>query len=147
MKSLLSLIALAAGSAGVVAQNLPSAGLWDLSLTMEGAPRGGGSHSAKACLTAEALAVAPEQALIETAARHGGNGRAAPKCEYRDVKRDGTSTSWQSSCEGPMGPMQGSGTGTLGAEAAQLIQTFNVKAPIGALTLKQTVSARRVGSC
>lgn len=147
MKFLLSFIPLAVLSAGAVAQTLPSAGMWELSMTIEGAPRGGGLRSGQACLAAEALALAPEQTLIEAAGRQGDRSREPPKCEFRDIKRDAASTSWQSTCEGPMGRMQGSGSGALGAESADLRQTFNVKAPIGSMTLKQTLRARRVGSC
>jgi hypothetical protein len=88
-----------------------------------------------------------EQTLFEAAGRQGDSSRAPPKCEFRDIKRDAANSSWQATCEGPMGKMQGSGGGTLGAESADLQQTFNVKAPIGSMTVKQTLRARRVGSC
>lgn len=147
MKFVLSLITLATLSAGVVAQVLPSAGLWELSLTMEGGPRGGGPRSGTACLAADAMAAAPEQTLFEAAGRQGDSHRAPPKCEFRDVQRNAANTSWQAMCEGPMGQMRGTGNGALGAESADLQQTFNVKAPVGAMTFKQTLRARRVGSC
>jgi Protein of unknown function (DUF3617) len=147
MKFLLFSAALVALPADVVADTLPSAGMWELSVAIEGGPAGGGPRSGKACLTAQALAGAPEQTLFEAAGRQGDSSRAPPKCEFRDIKRDGANTSWQSTCDGPMGKMQGSGAGSLGAEAADLQQTFNVKAPIGAMTLKQNLRARRVGSC
>jgi hypothetical protein len=147
MKFLLLLIPLAAQSPSVVAQTLPSAGMWELSVTMEGGPKGGGPRGGKACLATDALANAPEQTLFEAAGRQGDSSRAPPKCEFRDIKRDAANTSWQSTCEGPMGKMQGSGGGALGAESADLQQTFNVKAPIGSMTVKQTLRARRVGSC
>jgi Protein of unknown function (DUF3617) len=152
VKSMLTLMSIACAAAtwptAADAQTLlPSAGLWDLSLTMEGAPSGAQSRRGSACLTAEALAAAPEQTLFEAAARQGGGGRGPLKCEYGEVKRDGAASLWQSVCEGPMGKMQGTGSGTLAAETAELQQRFAIKAPIGTLNLKQTVSARRVGSC
>jgi Protein of unknown function (DUF3617) len=147
MKFSLLSIPLAALSTSLVAQTLPSAGMWELSVTIEGGPMGGGPRGGKACLAAEALASAPEQTLFEAAGRQGDSNRTPPKCEFRDIKRDAASTSWQSTCEGQMGKMQGSGGGALGAESADLQQTFNVKAPIGSMTLKQTLRARRVGSC
>jgi Protein of unknown function (DUF3617) len=147
MKFLLSLIPLAALSAGAAAQTLPSAGMWELSVTMEGGPMGGGPRGGKACLAAEALASAPEQTLFEAAGRQGDSSRAPPKCEFRDIQRDAATTSWQSTCEGQMGKMQGSGSGAIGAESADLQQIFNVKTPIGSMSLKQTLRARRVGSC
>lgn len=147
MKSLLFWVMLVALSAGVAAETLPSAGMWELSVAIEGGPTGGGPRGGKACLAAEALAGAPEQTLFEAASGQDNSSRSPPKCEFRDVKRDGASTSWQSTCEGPMGKMQGSGAGSLGAEAADLQQTFNVKAPIVSMALKQTLRARRVGSC
>jgi Protein of unknown function (DUF3617) len=146
VKLFLTLTSAAALSAGVLAQNLPSAGLWDLSIKMEGAPGGGDTKTGKACLAAEALAAAPEKTLIEAAARPIGE-RSGPKCEYRDVKRRANGTEWQADCEGPMGKMQGVGSGMLGTESADLQQSFVVKTPIGTLNLKQTVTARRVGGC
>jgi hypothetical protein len=137
----------AVGSAvtgGVNAQT-PSAGVWELSVTMEGGPGGGSPRSGKTCLTADALAAAPEQTLMEAAARN--SGRQGPKCEFKDIQREGGNSSWQAVCDGPMGKMQGLGAAKLGAEAAELQQAFTVKAPIGTLNLKQAVSARRVGSC
>jgi Protein of unknown function (DUF3617) len=148
MKFLLSLIPLAALSASAVAQTLPSAGMWELSMAMEGAPMGGGApRGGKACLAADALAGAPEQTLCEAAGRQGDSSRTPPKCEFRDIQRNGANSSWQSACDGPMGKMQGAGSGALGAETADLQQTFNVKGPVGQVTLKQTLRARRVGSC
>jgi Protein of unknown function (DUF3617) len=129
------------------AQTLPAGGLWELSMTLEGAPSGSGTRSAQACLAADALARAPEQTLFEAAPRQSGSGRAPPKCEWRDLRREAGQSAWQSVCEGPMGTMQGSGSGTLSADAAQLQQSFTVKAPFGSLQLKQTLAARRVGSC
>jgi Protein of unknown function (DUF3617) len=147
MKFLLSMLPLAALSAGAVAQTLPSAGMWELSVTMEGGAMGGGPRGGKACLAAEALAAAPEQTLFEAAGRQGDTTRTPPKCEFRDIKRDAAGTSWQSTCEGPMGTMQGSGRGALGAESADLQQTFKVQVAIGSMTLKQSLRARRIGSC
>jgi hypothetical protein len=131
--------------AGSVYAQTPSAGVWELSITQEGAPAGGGTRSGKTCLTADTLAAAPEQALMEAAGRH--SGRQGLKCEFKDIQREGGNSSWQAVCDGPMGKMQGLGAAKLGAEAAELQQAFTVKAPIGTLNLKQTVSARRVGSC
>lgn len=151
MKVRLFLLSMVAVASGASALALPEAGLWDLSMTMEGAPSGGGARSGTACLSAQALKAAPEQALFEAAGRQGDGKRAPPCCEFGDVKRSpaetGWQTGWQSSCEGPMGKMQGSGGGVLGAESADLHQTFDIKAPIGSLTLKQTLRARRVGNC
>jgi hypothetical protein len=130
------------------AQNLPTAGLWELSMTMQGAPGGGNTRSGKACLSADALAAAPERTLFEAAGKAAASGdRAPPKCTFAGVQRDGANTSWQSQCEGPMGTMQGKGNGMLGAESAELQQAFTAKASMGTLNLKQTLSARRVGSC
>jgi hypothetical protein len=124
----------------------PSAGVWEWSVTQQGAPAGGGTRTGKACLAAEALATAPEQTLIDAASRQGG-GRQGPKCEFKGIQRNGASSSWQAVCDGPRGKMQGLGAATLGADAAELQQAFTVEAPMGTLNVKQIVSARRVGSC
>lgn len=133
--------------AAACAQVPVSAGLWEFSSTMSGAPMGGGARTGTACVTADALAAAPEQALMEAAGRQGGGERAPPKCEFRDIQREGARSTWQATCEGSRGKMQGAGAGQLSADAADLQQSFSVKAPIGTVMLKQTVSARRVGSC
>jgi hypothetical protein len=149
--SLLSSLLLVALVSGAAAQSLPEAGLWTLSVTMAGAPSGGEARSGTACLAAQPLATAPEQTLFEAAGRQGEAKRVPPRCEFSELKRTARGadwkTGWASSCEGPMGKMQGTGEGVLGADAADLQQSFDIKAPIGSLTLKQTVRARRVGSC
>lgn len=124
----------------------PAAGLWEISSTMEGAPMGGGTRSGKACLTAEALASSPEMTLLEAAGRQG-NGRDGPKCELKDLQRQGPDSTWTAQCQGPMGRMQGTGSARLSSDTASLQLAFNVKAPIGSLSLKQSVSGRRIGDC
>ena len=146
LKPLMSIACAAALPTAADAQTLPTAGLWELSTTMEGAPSGANTRRGTACLAADKLAAAPEQTLFDAGARQA-NGRGPSKCEYRDFRRDGAASSWQAACDGPTGRMQGTGSGTLAAEAAELQQSFSVKAPFGTLKLKQTVAARRVGSC
>lgn len=133
---------------GAVAQSpaaLPAAGMWELSVTIAGGPGGGGTRSGKACLTADTLAAAPEQTLMEAASRL--SARQGPKCEFKDVQRDGVNSSWQAVCDGSAGKMQGAGAGKLAAESAELQQAFTARTPMGTMNVKQNVSARRVGSC
>jgi hypothetical protein len=146
---LLSITTLACAAAIPIAghaQVLPSAGVWNVSVTMEGAPSGATTRRGTACLTAAALDSAPEQTLFDAGVRQVG-GRGSFKCEFRDIRRDGANAAWQAVCEGPMGPMLGTGGGVLSTQAAELQQSFSVKSPMGTLNLKQTVSALRVGSC
>jgi hypothetical protein len=149
--SLLSSLSLAALVSGAAAQGLPEPGLWTLTMTMAGAPSGGEARSGTVCLAAQPLASAPEQKLFEAAGRQGDAKRTPPRCEFSELKRTASGAAWQtgwaSSCEGPMGKMQGTGGGVVGADSADLQQSFDIKAPIGSLTLKQTVRARRVGIC
>lgn len=140
---------LAAAAASVQAQSTaaaPSAGMWQLSVTQEGTPMGGGTRTGQACLAADALTAAPEQTLME-AARRQLNARQNAKCEFKDIRRDGSRSSWQAVCEGPMGKMLGTGAALLAEDAAELQQAFSVKASIGTLNIKQTVTAKRLGSC
>jgi Protein of unknown function (DUF3617) len=149
LKLLMPLMSIACPAALLIAidaQALPSAGLWELSMTMEGAPSGANTRRGTACLAADSLAAAPEQTFFDAGARQG-DGRGPSKCEYRELQRDGAASSWQAVCEGPVGKMQGTGSGTLATERAELQQSFVIKAPIGSLNLKQTVSARRLGNC
>jgi Protein of unknown function (DUF3617) len=131
------------------AQSTPRAGSWEISVTQEGMPVGGGTRVYKVCLSAELLTTAPEQVLVDSAGRRdNSSARPGPtKCVLKDVKREASQSSWQSTCEGPRGTIQGKGGGTLEAEQAELKQTFDVDTPIGARTLKQTVRARRLGDC
>lgn len=149
MKSLMRLMSIACAvtlpGAGH-AQALPGAGLWELSMTMEGAPSGATTRRGTACLTAESLAALPEKALVDAAVRQG-DGRGPANCEFRELQRNGAASSWQPVCEGPMGKMQGTGSATLGADTADLQQSFTVRSPLGTLNLRQTVSARRTGAC
>ncbi|WP_374659336.1 DUF3617 domain-containing protein [Inhella sp.] len=141
--------ALVAGALAVAAraQAPVSAGLWEISSTMAGARAGNDTRTGKACVSADALVAAPERALLEAAGRLGGGDRTPPKCEFRDIQREGARSTWLATCEGERGRMQGAGAGQLSATAADLQQSFSVNAPIGTITLKQTVRARRVGDC
>ncbi len=149
--SLLSSLSLAALVSGAAAQGLPEPGLWTLTMTMAGAPSGSEARSGTACLAAQPLATAPEQTLFEAAGRQGDAKRTPPWCEFSDLRRSenggALQTGWASTCDGPMGKMQGTGGGVVGADSADLQQSFDLKALFGSLTLKQTVRARRVGSC
>jgi hypothetical protein len=147
MKPLFCSIVLSAAATVAAAQTLPSAGLWEITLTMEGGPGGGGTRIGKSCLAADALSAAPEQTLFEAAGQLAGGGRMSPSCEFSNVQRDGDKSNWQAQCQSPRGALQGTGSGALSADKADLQQAFSVKAPTGTMNMKQTVMARRVGSC
>ena len=144
------IVGTAIGSALTVAAwaQLPvKGGLWEFSSTLSGTPRGNAKQTGTVCVTTDAMAAAPELTLIEAAGRQSGAESAPPKCELRAIQRDGVRSTWQSTCEGPRGKMQGAGSGQLSAESADLQQTFQVKLHVGTITLTQTLNARRVGTC
>jgi hypothetical protein len=147
MKTWTAVTALCVACLAPASHAQPSEGMWEFSMKMEGAPAGGGARSGKACLAAGALAAAPEQTLFEAAEKSAPSARGSLKCDLGAVTREAGKSSWQAQCEGPMGKMQGTGSGTLAAETAELQQLFTLKAAFGTLNLKQTISARRVGSC
>ncbi len=134
-------------STPVFAQSLPAAGMWEMTVTMKGAPRAGGTQKASACLSAAQLGN-PEQAMFDGVGASGANKDAPQmKCQLANVQRDGANTRWSSTCEGPRGPMNGTGSGTLGTDTAQLAQTFEVSTPMGKMKLEQSLNARRTGEC
>jgi hypothetical protein len=144
-------LALIAWDDSSLAQTVPQAGQWELTTDMQGMPFGGGTKTSKACIKAEQLTAGPEQAIIEAgmASYQSSNssGNTAPKCSFTELKRESNASSWKANCEGPRGSMQGAGYGTLAADTAQLQQSFEANTPMGKRTLKQTITAKRLGEC
>jgi Protein of unknown function (DUF3617) len=139
-------------SAQVVAQSaLP--GRWEVTTTMEGVPSADNRFVQSACVDAKQIANSFEQAILDISASGGGAStsgppKSGPKCVIADVKRDGSGSSWQATCEGPRGELKGTGSATGQANRATLTQNFVMKMPlIGALKLKQSVEATRLGEC
>jgi Protein of unknown function (DUF3617) len=130
--------------------NTPQAGQWELSSDMKGMPFGGGVKTGKVCIKAEALADGYEKAMMEAAMLLSRpteeSQKDTPKCKFTDLQRETSTSRWKSSCEGPRGPMQGTGTGTFNSENTQLTQNFEVSM-FGKRTITQTVAAKRLGDC
>lgn len=123
----------------------PQAGSWEISAMMKGVPSGDEKITKKACLTATQVSSGFEQALLDNIA--SGSSRGGLKCTVKDIKRDGTKATWPASCEGPRGPMKGTGGGTFEAVNASMSQVFEVKTPFGAMKLEQVIQAKRLGDC
>ncbi|MGL4230341.1 MAG: DUF3617 domain-containing protein [Casimicrobium sp.] len=130
-----------------VAAQTPQAGSWDIATSMQGAPGGEKKSSTKACLSTAQVASGFEQAIVDNAGGDGGSAKNGLKCSLRDIRREAASSSWQASCEGPRGPMSGTGSAAFDAKRANLTQTFELKTPFGAVTLKQVIAAQRTGDC
>jgi hypothetical protein len=130
--------------------NTPQAGQWELNSDMKGMPFGGGVKTGKVCIKAEALADGYERAMMEAAMQISRpteeSQRDTPKCKFTDIQREASTSRWKSSCEGPRGPMQGTGTGTFNPENTQLTQNFEISM-LGKRTITQTVAAKRLGDC
>ena len=148
----LPLVAAGLGTASfVLAQALavasPQGGQWALEVELKGAPLRSPAPR-QLCLSAQALAQEPERVLLE-AAMQGlqGEDGAAPRCVLSELKREAQGAQWQARCEGPRGPLQGTGVGLLAPQSATLTQRFELATPLGARTLTQTVRARRSGPC
>ncbi len=120
---------------------------WETITTLKGAPQGGGSQTQELCVTAEQVRSGLEQVLINAGARSPQRPEGGPACTLNDLRREGLQVSWNARCEGPRGPMVGQGRGTLSEGQADLLQSFELKTPFGALNLQQSVKARRVGVC
>lgn len=135
----------AVSSSAAWAQAQP--GQWEVRVTLQGAPSGGGTTVQTACLAADRMAAAPEQALLDVAGTSPNKDRPSLRCTVKDVQRGQGKSAWQSSCEGPRGAMPGQGSATIDAQSAELVQSFEVKTPMGTRSLQQTVRAKRVADC
>jgi hypothetical protein len=144
-------MSLIAQGGSLMAQNLPQAGQWEFKTDLQGLPFGGGEKTGTACVKAEQIAAEPEKALIEaamTTAQQGSSSKGTtPKCTLTDLKRESGVSSWKSTCEGPRGPMQGAGSGTITQDSAQIAQNFEASTPMGKRTLKQVINGKRLGEC
>jgi hypothetical protein len=128
----------------------PQAGQWEFNSEMKGMPFGGGMKTGKACLKAEALASGQEKAMIEAAmliSRPADESKKdSPTCNFTDIQREASASRWKSSCQGPRGLMQGTGSGTFNPDNAQFTQNFEVSM-MGKRTITQTIHAKRIGEC
>jgi hypothetical protein len=122
----------------------PQSGQWELSVTRQGAPSGSGKELVRACLAQDRLDNGAEAVFFAAAQ---GKDKGRPSCAVSEVQRDGAKSTWKTTCEGPFGKMYGTGEGTLATQAVDLTQVIEVRAPLGSLTLKQSVNARRTGEC
>ena len=134
------------GSMPSVAQDMRP-GIWEVTTQLKGGPRSHDAMVRSACLSQESLTAGPEQALLDVSASSKDGRETAPKCLVSELKKSPKGSEWTANCEGPRGSMQGTGTGTTGADAATLMQIFKVKLPFGSVTLEQSVAARRTGDC
>jgi Protein of unknown function (DUF3617) len=129
----------------------PLAGQWEFNTDMKGMPMGGGVKTGKVCIQAEAMAAGVEKALVEAAmtiAQPADEKKSdKPKCNFTDIQREANSSRWKSTCAGPRGAMQGTGSGNFNTDSAQLTQAFEVSLPFGKRTLTQTITAKRIGEC
>jgi hypothetical protein len=131
----------------VQAQTRPQGGQWQISMSIDGGPMGAKQEQGQMCLSNDALYSAAEKTLLDAAIQSTHRGRSPLSCEFQDLTRDASSSSWTSICKGGIGEMKGSGYGTIHAEAATIHQRLIAKSPFGTFTLNQTVNARRVGNC
>jgi Protein of unknown function (DUF3617) len=143
--------ALTALALNALAEQTPTPGQWEITVDMKGMPMGGGAKTGKSCITAQAVEAGAEKALVEAAmasAQMGNSSKSeAAKCTLSDIKRSSTNSTWSSNCAGPRGPMQGSGSGNIGAQSAEIVQVFEVNTPMGKRTLTQSIAAKRMGEC
>jgi Protein of unknown function (DUF3617) len=132
-------------------QSIPNSGKWEVIADTKGLPFGGGAKKAVVCMKAEVLKSDPELAFAEASLATGrpddASKGAAPRCSLSDLMRDGNTSTWKASCEGPRGQMPGTGRAVMSANVVELQQTFEAKTPIGNRTLSQTTSAKRLGDC
>lgn len=132
-----------AATATATTTTAPQAGNWEISVTMKGAPSGDEKSTRKVCITPSQVSAGFEQTVFDNLS----SSKGTLKCSLKDIKRDGTKATWPASCEGPRGPIQGSGSGTIEASSADLAQILEMKTPFGTMKLQQIVSAKRQGDC
>lgn len=134
-------------SATSVDAQTPQSGNWAVATSMQGAPSGEKSSTAQICLSVAQIATGFEQRIVDAGSSVGGAEKGALKCFLKDIQRDGASSSWQATCEGPRGPMPGTGAASFEGNRVNVKQTFELKTPIGNRTLTQVITAQRMGDC
>lgn len=135
------------GLSSVAGAQTPEPGRWELEVALKGAPIKDPAPS-QHCLNAEAMGTTPERALLDAAMRSlPSSGASGAQCVLTGLARDGSKSFWQARCNGPRGPMAGSGSAVLSAQSATLVQSFEVETPLGLQTLRQTIRAQRTGAC
>jgi hypothetical protein len=134
-----------------VPANMLQPGQWDVSVDMQGMPKGGGTKTGKVCFKPESLAAGQENAMIEAAMivsqPADTDKKSERQCNLSDIQRDSNGSRWKSSCQGPRGSMQGAGSGVFNPDSAQMSQNFEVSTPMGKRNLTQTITAKRIGEC
>ncbi|WP_440532713.1 DUF3617 domain-containing protein [Variovorax sp. YR566] len=132
--------------ASTFAQVAVRPGQWELTGSFKGLPFGDSSERVRTtCLSAAALGAVPEKALMEAAPQPSDDAsKPPPKCEYSQVRREGPTSSWTSTCESPT--MTGTGSATTQPDQVSLQETLEMKF-LGTRTIQHTVKARRLGDC
>lgn len=147
LAALAAMAALLAVHADATPAVSPRPGLWALSSVMDGTPSGKLTMTTTACLDASRLAGGFEQAVLDALSAQGGPPKGPPRCTVKMLQHDGAESTWSSQCDGPRGPMTGSGSASLGEDQASLRQQFELRTPFGLLHLQETVQAQRQGDC
>jgi hypothetical protein len=124
-----------------------SPGEWEIATRMQGAPSGERKSTASACASSTQMSAGFEQAMRDISASGSATPKSGLKCEVSELVRNSAGSTWKARCEGPVGEMQGSGMSTVESGSAMLTQSFELKTPFGARTLKQVLQAKRLGAC
>lgn len=148
-KNYFALLTLAISSALATCAHSQSvtAGQWQLSSVMQGAPSGEHKSSQSRCIDDAAFAMGIEQAILNANAADTSSGKPTLKCTVSALRRDGDQSSWQASCEGPRGAMPGTGNAVIQTGRVEIKQSFDLKTPFGAMKLSQVINAERIGAC
>lgn len=123
-------------------------GQWELKGAFKGLPFAGDTeHVRTVCISETALGTIPEKALIEASPQPSDDVSRPPppKCEYFQVRRDGSKSSWVVSCESPT--MIGVGSATTTPAQVDLLESLEMKTIFGSRSMQHIVRARRLGDC
>jgi hypothetical protein len=122
-------------------------GRWEVAVSLRGGPIKDPAPST-VCLHEQDLNGMPERPLLDAALRSlPMESKGEPKCVLTDLARDNEKSKWLARCNGPRGPMQGNGQGTVSSQSVTMEQEFGIDTPLGRKQLSQTIRARRLGSC
>jgi hypothetical protein len=137
-KKTLAALALLAAAAPAHAQEMRP-GLWEFNtvFSLPGKAPGAQKMTRKQCLT-------PNDVKDKSAMK----GSLDPKlgCSMSDFKQDGSQFSYKVACKG-QATMTGTVSGTATADAMSMNMDMDMSAMKGMGTMKQSVSARRIGDC
>lgn len=123
----------------------PLPGSWEVTVTLEGGPRGTVTKTATVCLDDAAVADMPlglRRAVM-------ASERSGPPltCTPEDLALTPTAGTWTASCQGPFGAAKGPASGAWSESTWSTESRLEVDMYVRTITLQERMAAKRVGAC